>query len=134
MPNPFRRALAKADTALDTKMGDAVRFTPMLQSDFGTMADPDRDELELVALVNYVDPSTADISKLDARVAYEETEIEIRRETLPAGVEFRKGDQVTLLDHPDLPRFKINRKDTNDPSRIVLNLSRIKGGSDEPGA
>lgn len=125
MPSPFRRALAKADVVLDKKLGDQVRIVPMRKGDFASTVDDTRPVIEAVALVGYVDPHAADIAQLDARVPYEETEIEIRRALLPDGWKIRKGDEVYLLDEPGQPRHKVGRVNLNDPERVVVTLSRI---------
>lgn len=123
--NAFRRALAKSDRVLDVKMGEAVSIVPMRSGDFGDRVDPDRVTHDTVALVNWVDPSSADISRLESRVAYEETEIAIRRSLLPDGFKPRKGDYVILLDQPGSPRHKVNRVDANDPERLLITLAPI---------
>lgn len=124
MPSSFAAAMARADVVFDQVMGDRVRITPMANTDFGERADDSRPAFEIVVLVNFLDPSAADVTTLKARIAYEETEIEIRREVL-AGRQLRKDDQVQLLDHPAAPRLKVSRIDTLDPTRLILTLSRL---------
>lgn len=126
MPSPFARALAKMDATLDAQMGEQITIVPMRNSDFARIVDNDRPTIDVVALVNFVDPSSADIARLDARVAYEEVEAEVRRALLPDGFVPRKSDEVVLLDRPGGPRYKIGRADTIDPERIYLTLSKIE--------
>lgn len=124
MPSPFATALAAADAVFDEHMGERVRFTPQVVSDFGATPDAGRPAFECVGLANYVDPSAADIGRLDARYSYEESEIEIRYALLP-GYSLRKNDEVVLLERRHQPRLKISRVNDNDPERLVLTLTRL---------
>lgn len=128
MPSPFEAALAKADEAIDAVMAETVTIVPMLRggaSDYGVAVDNERPTIDVRALVNYVDPSMANIDKLEAAVTYNEIEVEILRANLEAGTKFRKGDVVQLIDRPGSPRTKINRVSNIDPTRIVLTLAPI---------
>lgn len=127
MPSPFATALAEVEGALDQHLGEDISITPMRNGDHAVSADPDRQAVNVVALVDFVDPHTVDIARLNARVAYEEVEAEIRRSLLPENIELRKDDYVTLNERPGAPRYKISRVDTNDPERLALTLSRIEG-------
>lgn len=125
MPSPFEAALAKADLAIDAKMAEEISIIPMLRGDFAEAVDSERPVIDVVALVNYVDPSSADIDKLDGRIAYDEYEIEIRRALLPAGYKVRKNDIVQLLDRHGSPRTKVMRVNEIDPTRLVITLSPV---------
>ena len=125
MPSPFAEALSAMEKRLDTHMGERIGFSPMKNEDFDTAADPERVPFEVVGLADFVDPSSADIATLDARVPFEELEIEVRREVLPAGTVIRKNDQVELLERPGSPRYKVGRVDTSDPGRLRMALSKI---------
>lgn len=124
MPSPFAAALAGMEEKLDQHMGEQIIITPMVGGDYAVTADATRPVIDVIGLVDFVDPSSADIAKLDARVAHEELEAEIRREVLPAGWEIRKGDSVQLPDRPSRD-YKVGRVDTSDPTRLRVNLSKI---------
>jgi hypothetical protein len=124
-PSPFAAALAAMDADLDTHMGETISIVPVRVSDYGTAPDPERSTFDVVALVNYVDPSAADSGKMESRVAYEETEVGIRRALLPTGSKVRKNDEVLLLDRPGTPRLKVSRIDDVDPERLCLTLARL---------
>lgn len=124
MPSPFRQALIAAEPAFDVHMGDRVRFVPMLAGDFGATPDGTRAAFEVSALVNYQDPSAADIGKMNARVPYEETTVEVQRSLL-AGRVIRKDDQVILLDEEGEPTLKVSRIEGNDPTRRLFVLAKI---------
>ncbi|MGE8942697.1 hypothetical protein ACO2I3_12350 [Leptospira interrogans] len=113
MPSRFAAALADMEDALDGEFGELVRITPMRSSDFGRAADGDRAVREVIAKVHVPDLSSANIPGLDARVAYEEVEIEIQRHLLPAYV-IGKNDEFILLERPGAPRLKVNRVERLD--------------------
>ena len=128
MPSPFATALAQMDVDLDAHLGEEVSLIPMIAGDYDQSADPARQEVNVIALVNFVDPSSADISTLDARVRYEEVEIEVDRSLLPTdpGWILKKQDEVVLLERPSSPRYKIGRVDTIDPVRLYITLSKTE--------
>lgn len=134
MPSPFAAALAAAEPIFDAQIGEAIRVVPMAAGgDFGRRADSARPAFDVVGLSNYVDPSTSDIGSMNARVRYEETEVEIRWPLL-AGRTIRVGDEVVLDERPMKPRFKVGRRDDADPERLVLVLVRLAGDrNDVPG-
>lgn len=127
MPSPFSAALAAMEPRLDQHMGERIVITPMGKGDFSRGADTTRPVIDVTALVDFVDPSSADIARLDARVPYEELEAEIRREVLPLGAEIRKDDAVTLPERPG-QHYKVGRVDKADPARLRVNL--VKVGTD----
>lgn len=121
--------MSEAEAHFDEHLGDLITLVPIVASDFGRTIDTTRDPLEVVALTNYVAPSAADVGHMEARFAYEETEVEIRRANLPAGeFNLRKEDEVIFAEFPGEPRFKISRIDDVDPSRIFLTLARLANG------
>ena len=123
MVSPFATALKDMDARLDEHMGELIAITPMLAAEFGVSADPDRAAFEVVALVDDVDPSTTPIPGLEVRVGYEEMVIEIRWALVPAGFRFRKGDEIELLERPDLGKLEITAPaERLDPERVVLKL------------
>ncbi len=124
MPSPFSAALAAMEPRLDQHMGERIVITPMGRGDFARAADTTRPVIDVTGLVDFVDPSSADIARLEARVPYEELEAEIRREVLPAGAEVRKDDAVTLTERPG-QSYKVGRVDKSDPSRLRINLVKI---------
>lgn len=71
------------------------------------------------------EPSSTAIAGIEARIAYEELEIEIRWAVLPGKI--RKNDEVILLDRPHVPRCKVNRVDRLDEARIVLTVGPVAG-------
>lgn len=124
MPSPFSRALAKMEPALDAQMGERIVITPMGKGDFARGVDNTRPAIDVIGLVGFVDPSSADIARLESRVAYEELEAEIRREVLPAGAEIRKDDAVTLSER-EWRDYKVGRVDKSDPARLRVVLCKI---------
>jgi len=129
MASPFAAALAQMDERLDEHMGEAIAVTPMRAGDFGTTADPDRPAFTVKALVDYVDPSAADVGKLQARLVYSETVVEIRRAVL-AGRRLRKNDEIVLVEQSGTPRLKISRVDDVDPERLFVTLARLTPGEE----
>lgn len=125
MPSHFATALAQMDQDIDPHLGEDVAIIPMRDSDFDTAPDPERPAFDVVALVNNVDPSTADIAKLSARLPYEEFEIEILRDLIPPGMKLRKNDQTILLERDGSPRFKISRIDDAERGRLAFTVSRL---------
>ena len=126
MPSPFAAALTAADEHIDGQMAENISIVPMKNGDFSTHVDTERDEINPVALVDYVEQSSGDIAVLEARVPFEEVEAEVRRALLPDGAEIRKNDEVLLLDRPGSPRYKVGRVDKDDPERILFTLSKIR--------
>lgn len=134
MPSRFAEALGAAEPLFDEHIGETLTVVPMKNGDYGMARDPDRAPFDVVGLEAYVDPATADVGRLQARYAYEETEFEIRRALL-AGRVLRKDDQVVLSERSSAPRYKVSRVDDVDPERIGIVLTRLTGnGSDVPGA
>jgi len=127
MASPFAAALSTMEGRLDQHMGERIVITPLVSGDFGRPADNTRPLIDVTGLVDFVDPSSADIGTLESRVPYEELEAEIRREVLPAGAEIKKDDAVTLPDRPG-QRYKVGRVDKSDPARLRVNL--VKVGTD----
>jgi hypothetical protein len=122
--------MSEAEAHFDEHLGDLITLVPIVASDFGRTIDTTREPLEVVVLTNYVAPSASDVGHMEARLAYEETEAEIRRANLPAGgFKFRKEDEVIFGEYPGEPRFKISRVDDVDPDRIFLTLARLANGS-----
>lgn len=134
MPSPFAAALAAAEPIFDAQIGETIRVVPMAAGgDFGRRADSSRPAFEVIGLSSFVDPSTADIGGMNARVRYEETEVEIRWALL-AGRSIRVNDEIVLKDRPMKPRFRVGRRDDADPERLVLVLVRLAGDeTDVPG-
>lgn len=128
-PSPFSTALAEADERLDEHLGELITIVPIVAGDFGRTIDTSREPLEVLALVNYVAPSAADVGHMEARFAHEETDVEIRRALIPTGFKFRKEDEVIFTERADEPRFKISRIDDVDADRIGLTLARMANGS-----
>lgn len=126
MPGGWADALARLDEDLDAHLGETVQVTPMRPGDFAVTPDPDRPAFDVMAQVFEHDGSTADISKLGARVPYEEVEVAIRRALL-AGRTIRKNDEVLLVDRPGALRFRVMRVETIDRERVALTLSQTKG-------
>ncbi len=124
MPSPFSAALAAMEPQLDDHMGERIVITPMANGDFAAAGDETRPIIDVTALVDFVDPSSADLAKLDARVPYEELEAEIRRELLPAGAVIRKDDVVVLHERPSKD-YKVGRVDHSDPARLRVILCKI---------
>ena len=127
MPSPFAAALTEADVAIDDEMAEMISIVPRARGDFAVIIDAERSVIDCVALVDFVDPSSADLSALDARAPYEELEAQVRRAALPVGAVIRKGDEVLLLDRAGTPRTKVGRVNGNDPERIYLTLAPIGG-------
>ncbi len=119
MPSPFSAAMARADAALDTYMGETVQVSPQKAGDFARQPDPNRPAFDVVALVVDGDPSGTNVPRLDARVVHEEWRIEIRR-TLLAGRRIAKGDEIILLDRPGSPRITVNMVERLDEHRLGL--------------
>lgn len=115
------------EPVLDAQMGERIVITPMAKGDFRRGVDNTRAAIDIIGLVGFVDPSSADIARLESRVAYEELEVEIRREVLPVGAEIRKEDAVTLPER-EWRDYKVGRVDKSDPGRLRINL--VKVGTD----
>lgn len=124
MASPFSAAIAKMDEKIDQTMGEQIIITPTIAGDYAAAVDATRPVIDVIGLVDFVDPSSADLAKLDARVAYEELEAEILRAVLPDGWSIRKGDVVRLPDRPSQD-YKVGRVDTSDPTRLRVNLCKI---------
>jgi len=119
MPSRFAAALADMEHALDGEFGESVRITPIKFSDFGRVPDGARAARDVIAKVSVPDLSSANIPGLDARVAYEEIEIEIRRQLLP-GYEIVKNDEFVLSERPGMPHVKVNRTERLDEECVLF--------------
>lgn len=124
MTSPFSAALSAMEARLDEHMGERIVITPQAGGDFGAAVDGTRPVIDVTALVNFVDPSSADIATLDARVPYEELEAEIRRDLLPVGAIIRKNDAVSLPERP-VTAYKVGRVDQADPGRLRVTLCKV---------
>ena len=129
MVSPFASEVAIGEADLDDQLAENISITPIRggrEGRYMSHVDTERPQIDCVALVDYTDPSSADIAKLDARIPYQELEAQIRRAVLPPGAKLRKGDIVQLLDRPGSPRTKIGRVDTDDPERLLVTLAPIQ--------
>jgi hypothetical protein len=124
MPSPFSASLAAMETRLDDHIGERIVITPLANGDFGRAVDGSRPVIDVIGLADFIDPSSADIAKLNARVPYEELEAEIRRELLPAGWKVHKDDAVALPERP-WTEYKVGRVDHSDPARLRITLCKI---------
>lgn len=125
MPSPFFEALTAADALLDAHVGETVSIVPMRNTDFARGVDPERDTVDVLALVDFTDPSSADISVVTPRYAHASWQIEVRRTSLPDGFRLRLNDEVLLLDRPGSPRTKVTQVDNQDPTRLCAEVAPI---------
>lgn len=125
MPSPFAAALSEADRVIDGHLEEDVSIVPMTGGRYGDSVDNERPVIDVKALVDFTEPSAANIEKLEAMVAYEQWEVEIRRALLPEGYRIKKNDEVQLLDRPGAPKTRVMRRNEQDPERLCLTLSPI---------
>jgi len=119
MTGAWQTALDRLDSALDRQLGEAVSIVPMRLTDFGKNPDPERPAFDVTALVDWLDPASAQIPHTETRVVHEEVHVEVRRIEL-AGRRVAKNDEILLLDRPGSPRVAVNFVQTLDPGRVVF--------------
>ncbi len=124
---PWAEIAADMEAATQAQFGERVIVEPMTAGgDFiAASPDPARPVFDGAALLDIPRPYSADVSGVDARVAYHDARVEIDRADLPEGWDFRKGDEVTAPDRPGSPRYQVMRVDATDLTHLALMLSPI---------
>lgn len=116
MPAAWQTAIDKLDRALDRQLGETVSIIPMRLADFGKNPDPARPAFDVTALVDFLEPASAQVQHTETRVVHEEVHVEVQRSEL-AGRRVAKNDEILLLDRPGSPRVVVNFVKTLDPGR-----------------
>ena len=129
MMTVFSAIDALASAALDTVLGERLRFTPRGKAtNYGRAIDPDRPTVECVGtfLEGGIDVGFTDgdrpQSSFSGRVAGQRANVSVERRYFPAGKEPRTDDMVETLDQSPPRRFAVVEANANGETRLVLTL------------